>query len=63
MSDKEPVEVYYDEEVLDSETDMAKLFIIEGSKVWIPKSQITEEDQDAGIVWIPEWLAIEKELV
>jgi len=63
MSDTEPVEVTYDAEVEESETDRAKLFYIDGSKVWIPKSQIIDEDSDESTVTIPEWLAIEKELV
>ena len=38
-----------------------------GSKVWIPMSQIAENDNyevdKMFVITIPEWLAIEKELV
>lgn len=41
--------------------------ITDGTKeVWLPKSQIFEKEYDEGIlctVYLPEWLAIEKELV
>lgn len=43
------------------------LKITDGTKeVWLPKSQITEKEYDDGelvTIYIPEWLAIEKELV
>lgn len=43
------------------------IFISNGSQeAWIPKSQITDLERDNGkliSIIIPEWLAIEKELV
>lgn len=62
---RELVEVYYDEENEDRETDLAWLFVIGDDEVWIPKSQIEKEERGRlgdGTVWIPEWLAIEKGL-
>ena len=51
--------------------DLALLCKIDGCDWWIPKSQILEgsnfgddsEEGDEGELIIPEWLAIEKELV
>jgi hypothetical protein len=47
------------------ETDDAVLFKIEdgllGETVWIPKSQILDQNDD--LFEIPEWLAIERGLV
>ena len=42
-------------------TEKAYLFQPKGSekKVWLPKSQV---EYEAGLVTIPEWLVIEKEL-
>lgn len=50
------------------ETGAALLCWIEGEEVWIPKFLISEDsevqgDEDEGVLIIPEWLAIEKELV
>jgi hypothetical protein len=46
------------------ETDKAWLFVIEGADVWIPKSigEFDPED-DEGVVTVPEWWAIEEELI
>lgn len=44
------------------ETDHAWLLDIEGEKVWVPKSQC-EYDESTGILEIPEWLALAKELI
>ena len=63
MADVEQVEITYDEESEESETEMARLFYIDGSKVWIPKSQIIEEDETESTIIVPEWLAIDKELI
>lgn len=43
-------------------TPRAWLVIIDGKRIFCPKS-ICEFDEDEGIVTMPEWLAIEKELV
>ena len=51
------------------ETDSALLCVVEDlEEVWIPKSQIDDDSDvtgsgDVGNLVIPEWLAIEKELV
>ena len=57
------VELGYDFEEEESETEMARLFFIDGTKCWLPKSQIVEEDADNNTVTIPEWLAIDNGLV
>ena len=67
--DSEPVS-FEGVEVLRA-TELALHFELEGEKVWIPKSQILDgsnfgddsEEGDSGELIIPEWLAIEKELV
>ncbi len=47
-------------EDIEHETDQAVLFEMGGGRVWLPKSQIeTIEDEH---VWIPKWLAKEKDL-
>jgi hypothetical protein len=38
-------------------------FAFPEADVWLPKSQIVEMDEDHKTVTIPEWLAVEKELV
>ncbi|MEE8240113.1 MAG: hypothetical protein V3R16_02495 [Nitrospirales bacterium] len=53
------VEVDYDDEL--TETTGAVLFSINGNGIWIPKSQII--DQDGGTITIPEWLAMEEGLI
>lgn len=48
------------------ETDNAILISDDGKRgIWLPKSQVEFEPVDGktGIVTLPEWLAIEKELV
>jgi hypothetical protein len=55
----EPVEIEFDE--VEHETSDSVLFLIGDDKVWLPKSQIIE--QDDGVVTIPEWLAIDRDLV
>lgn len=62
---REPVEIYFDEILRETEQgdeqDGAYLFAIDDQEVWLPKSQV--ELVEPGIMEIPEWLAIEKELV
>ena len=53
--------VEIDHDGKEHETDKAILFRIQSEDVWIAKSLIEYEDDD--IVEIPEWLAIEKELI
>lgn len=67
--DSEPIS-FEGVEVLHA-TGLALYFELEGEKVWIPRSQILDgsnfgddsEEGDEGELIIPEWLAIEKELV
>lgn len=54
------VEISFDE--LKYETDAAFLVVIDDEKVWLPKSQV-ELHETSGIVAMPEWLAIEKDLI
>lgn len=55
-------------EKITKETDLAWLLLIDGSDIqvpvqeWLPKS-LCEIDEDTGVIHVPEWLAIEKELV
>jgi hypothetical protein len=41
-------------------TDKAGLYVIDGKEVWLPFSQIEDDEDDE--VLIPMWLAIEKGL-
>ena len=54
------VEVYYDEYV--RETDKRKLFLVDGEGLWVPKKVIIEDDE-RGTLSVPEWWAIDRELV
>ena len=48
---------------ISAETAKAYRFSADGARwAWLPKSQV-EWDADAGEIKLPEWLAIEKELV
>jgi hypothetical protein len=47
---------------LHHETDKAYLFFDGARKVWIPKSQ-GDWDGDTKIMQLPEWLALELELI
>ena len=58
---KRSVEVEYDE--LIHETDKARLVSVDNGEVWIPLSQVVMWDEDEQVFEIPEWLAIEKNLV
>lgn len=48
--------------VLVHETEKAMLIDYEGNKVWIPKSQAWYDKEDE-VFKMPEWLAMEKELI
>ncbi len=39
------------------ETEKAILFVIESDEIWIPISEIRDDDEDNRIVTIPVWLA------
>ena len=58
MSDPKLLDLEVDEPI--TETFYAWLFMIDGRKVWVPKSQCEYDD---GILTIPEWLAVEKDIV
>ena len=57
---REPIEITYDEH--EHESTGAHLFLIDGEKFWIPKSQMEDWDPNQKTFTIPEWLAIEKGL-
>ena len=54
----EKVEIWFDDII--HETANAWLLDIDGEKVWMPKSQC---ELDGDMVLVPEWLAIEKDLI
>jgi len=41
---------------------LIELSVEDAEGVWIPESQIAHIDEDAGELWIPEWLAEKKGL-
>lgn len=45
-----------------AETDKAWCVVVDGVAYWLPKSQVKISHHDATIT-LPEWLAIEKELI
>jgi hypothetical protein len=50
------------------QTENALLCLIDGEKIWIPQSQISDDSEvwkegDEGTLVITEWLAIQKGLV
>ena len=47
--------VYMDHEGLEHESPKAKLFIIHGEKVWIPKSVIDDDNEE--LVGVKKWWA------
>lgn len=63
--------VTFDDVLVIHATELAILCEIDDEEVWIPKSRIEDSDFDVkrarpgnhGFIEIPEWLAIEKELV
>jgi len=62
----DPVEIYVEEVLAD--TDEAILCLVDGdTEAWIPRSQLlyteVEEEGDSGNIEIPEWLAIDRELI
>lgn len=68
MSDTESCRIDYDE--IEAATEDAILLVIDEEKVWIPRSQILDEEDDdfpvgegSGWLEIPEWLALEKGLI
>lgn len=62
-----PVRIDFD--MIKAGSELAILIIVGGEQYWIPKSQIGELEKKSGRfasgghLTIPEWLAIEKELV
>ena len=64
MGNKAPVVIPFDDII--RQTPEATLFDTGDEEVWLPKSQILEvddSDPERKTVTIPEWLAIDKELV
>lgn len=66
MDETAIVEIYVDNVI--TETEEAILCDMDGNQIWIPKSQIHKSSEvrhegDTGWLVLPEWLAIEKELV
>lgn len=59
----EDVEIGFD--LLARQTPKALLIVVDGDEVWLPKSQVADikDDPDGGAVWIPRWLAAEKDLL
>lgn len=45
-----------------TETPQALLLVINGKRVWLPKSQVEFNEED-GTVSMPEYYAIDKELI
>lgn len=63
------VEVEFDSVILDDENKAAVLFEVADATVWIPRSQMRDEEYDlcsksgSGTFEIPRWLAEKKELI
>lgn len=55
-------DVEYDFVKLDDPAKKAILFRIDGKDVWLPRAHI-EVDAEEKVVTMPEWLAIERDLV
>lgn len=49
------------EGVVRGETENAIRLVVDGKSAWLPKSQV--EDNGDGTFTMPEWLAIDKELI
>ncbi|MBF0232952.1 MAG: hypothetical protein HQK65_07925 [Desulfamplus sp.] len=62
--EQETVEIYF---TLEQQTEKAIKVTDGGNSFWLPKSQIkikhVENAEDDVIVTMPEWLAIDKEIV
>lgn len=59
-TEQETVWVAFDERV--TVTDSAVLFDFDGEQVWIPRSQIFDEDEADSSIEIPQWLAEDRGL-
>ena len=60
---KNPVEIYV-EIIRDNDKDLAILVSDGVSQFWLPRSQIEiEYRKDGAEITLPEWLAIEKEII
>lgn len=57
------VEIDYEFILHDEDTNRAVLFVVNKHEIWIPRSLLIEHDKDAHTFSIPEWFAIELELV
>ena len=47
---------------LERETEAAYLITIDGEKIWLPKTQVRIYEKNKK-VFLPEWLALKKELI
>jgi hypothetical protein len=63
MPDQRTAVIVYNRIERDDEADAAILIVLDEEKYWIPRSQIIDHDEAGNAIEIPEWLAIEKELV
>jgi hypothetical protein len=60
--------IEYEETEVIKTTDDAMLLTLDGAETWVPKSLLhadsdVYEEGDIGTVWIPEWWAIQEQLV
>jgi tRNA(Leu) C34 or U34 (ribose-2'-O)-methylase TrmL len=60
MTDQEKITLVYDD-IKPTRSTLADLFIFGDEEVWLPKSQITV-DEESQTLDIPLWLAEEKEI-
>lgn len=60
MTDQETIILTWDK--IKATTPLAVLFVFGDDVVWIPKSQMTDLDQEDKTLEIPLWLAEEKEI-
>jgi hypothetical protein len=54
-------DVYVEYDAVKAETPKAKLISVDGEEIWVPLSQIKEDD--GSVVIIPRWLAKAKGLL
>jgi len=57
------VEIEYDEVILDDNGLQAILYKIDGEDIWIPRSQIEDENYTGNSILITEWIADKKGLI
>ena len=57
---EEPVEIPHDGVLVDEDQHKSILFDIDGEEVWLPRTEIVEQDDNT--VTIPRWLAEDRDL-